>query len=90
LNAISKKKIDIFSKVRNHIYGDKGLMNDVTITFLPQEIDETDYLGVFRVNHTNNSVEFFDKYILLKLEQFYKYYGQSLRLSQLLKKIIPN
>jgi len=79
------KKMDIFSKVRNHIYGDKGFMNDINITFLPQKIEETDYLGVYRVNHSNNRVEFFDKYLLLKLQRFYESYNQSLTFSKLLK-----
>jgi hypothetical protein len=73
-----------FTNVRNHVYGTFGFTNDVNINFLQQSIDETQYLGVIRINNSNQAIEFFDKSILLKLQKSYESYNQRLTLSQLL------
>jgi len=81
---------NLFTSVRNHVYGDQGFMNDTNITFLPQKLDENQYLGVVRLNNTNGEIEFFDNSILYQLQTIYEKNHQSLRLSSLLNYLFNN
>ncbi len=81
---------NLFTSVRNHVYGDQGFMNDTNITFLPQKSDETQYLGVVRLNNYTDVIEFFDNSILYQLQTIYEKNHQSLRLSSLLNFLFNN